>query len=135
MNGFGEQTVAAITTAYRVDTVIILPIVNFGSGIATVVAQNIGAGNQERAKKVLKAGMVMISIVSLCLTGLVLAAGGYLIAMFGLTQESVEIGKSFFRAIASCYIVYGLAMAVRGYLEGTGDMLFFRNSRYCFFRS
>ena len=124
MNGFGEQTVAAITTAYRVDTVIILPIVNFGSGIATVVAQNIGAGNQERAKKVLKAGMVMISIVSLCLTGLVLAAGGYLIAMFGLTQESVEIGKSFFRAIASCYIVYGLAMAVRGYLEGTGEMLF-----------
>lgn len=69
MNGFGEQTVARITTAYRVDTVIILPIVNFGSGIATVVAQNIGAGNQRGAKKVLKAGMVMISIVSLRLTG------------------------------------------------------------------
>ena len=124
MNGFGEQTVAAITTAYRVDTVIILPIVNFGSGIATVAAQNIGAGDHERAKKTLKAGMLMIAIVSLCLTALVLLAGGKLIAMFGLTRESVEIGKSFFRAIASCYIVYGLAMAVRGFLEGTGDMLF-----------
>ena len=124
MNGFGEQTVAAITTAYRVDSVIILPIVNFGSGIATVVAQNIGAGNQVRAKKALKAGMFMIAVVSLCLTALVLLAGGKLIAMFGLTKESVEIGKSFFRAIASCYIVYGLAMAVRGFLEGTGDMLF-----------
>lgn len=124
MNGFGEQTVAAITTAYRVDSVIILPIVNFGSGIATVAAQNIGAGDHERAKKTLKAGMLMIAIVSLCLTALVLFAGGKLIAMFGLTHESVEIGKAFFRAIASCYIVYGLAMAVRGFLEGTGDMLF-----------
>ena len=76
MNGFGEQTVAAITTAYRVDSVIILPIVNFGSGIATVAAQNIGAGDHERAKKTLKAGMLMIAIVSLCLTALVLLAGG-----------------------------------------------------------
>ncbi len=124
MNGFGEQTVAAITTAYRVDSVILLPIVNFGSGIATVVAQNIGAGNQERARKVLKVGLIMMSIVSLCLTALVLAVGGNLIAIFGLTPESVEIGKSFFYTIASCYIVFGLAMAVRGYLEGSGDMLF-----------
>lgn len=124
MNGFGEQTVAAITTAYRVDSVIMLPIVNFGSGIATVVAQNIGAGNPARAKKVLKTGAVMIAVVSLCLTALVLAAGGPLIAMFGLTERSVDIGRSFFRSIASCYVVYGLAMAVRGYLEGTGDMVF-----------
>lgn len=44
MNGFGDQTVAAITTAYRVDTVLLLPIINFGSGVATMVAQNAGAG-------------------------------------------------------------------------------------------
>ena len=124
MNGFGEQTVAAITTAYRVDSVILLPIVNFGSGIATVVAQNIGAGKQERAKKALKIGVIMMTAISICLTLLVLFTGKYLLAMFGLTQESVKIGTSFFRGIASCYAIYGLAMAVRGYLEGTGDMLF-----------
>ena len=124
MNGFGEQTVAAITTAYRVDSLLILPIVNFGSGIATIVAQNIGAEKQERAKKVLKTGAVMISVVSLFLTAVILFAGGTLIKMFGLTEESAAIGESFFRTIAVCYIIYGLAMAVRGYLEGTGDMLF-----------
>lgn len=51
MNGFGDQTVAAITTAYRVDTVLLLPIVNFGSGVATMVAQNIGAGHPERGEE------------------------------------------------------------------------------------
>lgn len=76
MNGFGEQTVAAVTTAYRVDSVIILPIINFGSGIATMVGQNIGAGKPMRAKKALKTGVFMISAVSLCLTALVLGAGG-----------------------------------------------------------
>lgn len=124
MNGFGEQTVAAITTAYRVDSVIILPIVNFGSGIATIVAQNIGAGNKSRAQKVLKIGITMIAVISVCLTLFVLVIGADLIEMFGLTKKSVEIGKSFFSAVASCYIVYGLAMALRGYLEGVGDMLF-----------
>lgn len=124
MNGFGEQTVAAITTSYRVDSVIILPIVNFGSGIATIVAQNIGAGNRARAQKVLKIGSIMIALISLGLTAFVLLAGESLIEMFGLSQESVKIGKAFFYAIASCYVVYGLAMAVRGYLEGLGDMLF-----------
>lgn len=124
MNGFGDQTVAAITTAYRVDTVLLLPIVNFGSGIATVAAQNIGAGRPERARQALKTGAIMIAGVSLLLTLLILAAGEHLIAMFGLTPESVEIGKQFFIRIASFYVVYGLAMAVRGYLEGLGDLTF-----------
>ena len=68
MNGFGEQTVAAITTAYRVDTVLLLPIINFGSGIATVAAQNIGAGRPERAKQALKTGTLMVAGVALLLT-------------------------------------------------------------------
>ena len=49
MNGFGDQIVAAVTTAYRVDTVLLLPIINFGSGIATVAAQNIGPSRPGQA--------------------------------------------------------------------------------------
>lgn len=124
MNGFGEQTVAAITTAYRVDSVLLLPIINFGSGIATVVGQNIGAGRPDRARQALKTGAAMIAGVSLLLTLLIVAAGKTLIGMFGLTPESVELGREFFVRLASFYVVYGLAMAVRGYLEGLGDMTF-----------
>lgn len=124
MNSFGALTVAAITTAYRVDSVIFLPIINCGSAIATVVAQNIGAGNPQRAKKALKIGVVLLSGISVVLTLLVLLTGKYLLAMFGLTPESVAIGTDFFRAIAGFYLIYGIAMAFRGYLEGIGDMLF-----------
>ena len=124
MNGFGDQTVAAITTAYRVDTVLLLPIINFGSGVATMVAQNAGAGQPERARQALKTGAGMIAGVSLLLTFLIVLAGERLIAMFGLTPEPVRIGQAFFVRIGSFYVVYGLAMAVRGYLEGLGDMVF-----------
>ena len=124
MNGFGDQTVAAVTTAYRVDSVLLLPIINFSSGVATVTAQNIGAGNLERAKRVLKTGSYMVALISLCLSVLIIFEGEYVIAIFGLTPESVAIGKEFFRTVSTCYLVYGLAMTVKGYLEGTGDMVF-----------
>lgn len=55
---------------------------------------------------------------------LVVETGGYLIAMFGVSQEATEIGKQFFRSIAGFYAVYGIAMSIRGYIEGIGDVLF-----------
>lgn len=124
MNGFGEQTVAAITTAYRVDSVLLLPIINFSTAISTLVAQETGARNADAARRICKIGAAMMALISLVLTAIILLTGGPLLSMFGLTAESVAIGKSFFRCIAVFYIISGLAMAIKGYLEGTSDLLF-----------
>ena len=70
MNGFGTQTVAAITTAYRVDTMVLLPIVNLGSGISTIVAQNYGAGRKKQIPKIVCVGTSMMFCISLLLTWL-----------------------------------------------------------------
>lgn len=124
MNGFGTQTVAAITTAYRVDTIILLPILNLGTEISTVTAQNIGAGNYRRARRSLFVGSGMMAIISVFLTVFVLFAGESMIAMFGVTETAVQIGAAFFHGIAWFYLLYGLSMALRGFLEGIGDVLF-----------
>ncbi len=124
MNGFGSQTVAAITTAYRVDSIVLLPIINLGSGISTLVARSHGSGDMERAGKILKAGAILMALVSVLMTALVIPFGGSIISLFGAGAEAVEIGREFFKHFASFYIVYGMAMAIRGYLEGLGDVLF-----------
>lgn len=124
MNGFGTQTVAAVTTAYRVDSIIMVPIINLGSGISTLVAQNFGSGEKRRARKILTVGTVLMVVISAVLTAFVIAAGGSLIAMFGAGPEAVEIGRGFFLRIASFYVVFGLATAVRSYLEGVGDVVY-----------
>ena len=124
MNGFGTQTVAAITTAYRVDTIILLPIINLGSAIATMVAQANGARDKERIRKFFKIGTLLMIGISLALTVLVIPTGGYLISMFGVEAEAARIGRDFFQRIAAFYVIYGLSMAVRGVLEGVGDVTF-----------
>lgn len=124
MNSFGTQTVAAVTTAYRVDSIVMVPILNLGSGISTLVAQNCGAGQARRARSIFRVGTVVMAAVSLLLTVLVIPTGGELIALFGAGAEAVSIGDSFFRRIACFYVVFGLANAVRSYLEGMGDVVY-----------
>ncbi len=124
MNGFGTQTVAAITTAYRVDSIILLPIINLASGISTITAQKFGAGDFPGTRKVLKTGLWMMCAISLALTALVVTIGGPMIGLFGVGKEAVEIGREFFRDLGMFYLVFGIAASFRGYMEGLGDVLF-----------
>ena len=124
MNGFGSLTVAAITTAYRIDNVVMLPVIHFGTGIATAVAQNSGTGDVQRARKSLYIGMCVMAVISLALTGIVVLGGQTLLSLFGLSSISVKIGTDFFQYIARFYLVFGVATAIRNYLDGCGDVVF-----------
>ena len=65
-----------------------------------------------------------MTAVSLVLTAVVVLFGGSLIAMFGVTPEAAKIGADFFRYLGAFYVVFGLCTAMRGYLEGMGDVVF-----------
>lgn len=122
MNSFGSTTVAAISTAYRVDSIIMLPVMNLGAGISTITSQNLGAGQKERVKKGLYVGIGIMTVVAILMTIFVIQFGGTLIALFGISEESVAIGKAFFRALAMFYLLFGISVAIRGYIQGIGDV-------------
>ena len=124
MNKFGTQTVTAITTAYRIDTLVMLPIINLGSGISTMTAHSYGAGDKKRTRQILTAGTILMILVSLILTALVISLGGKIIALFGAGATAVQIGSAFFVRIACFYPIFGLTMAFRGYLEGKSDLIY-----------
>lgn len=124
MNSFGTQTVIAVTTAYRIDTITLLPIINFGSGIATLVAQCYGAGKLYKAKKICFAGIAVMLTISVLLTVLIVLFGGYLISLFGAGEQATAIGQDFFVHLGSFYFIFGIATALRGYVEGMGDIVY-----------
>lgn len=122
--GAAWATVVAITSAYRVDTVALLPVVNLGSAITTFTAQSFGAKNQKRIDATRKAGLVVMAVASITLTALVIPFGSRFVAIFGVGEEAVAIAHNFFLHLASFYLVFGLYNAIRGYLEGIGDVVF-----------
>lgn len=124
MNGFGSTTVAAITTAYRIDTLTLLPVTNIGAGVSTFVAQNKGAGDLPRAQKGLRAGVLIAAVSSVVTTTAVVLLGEGLMRLFGITEQAVRIGRDFLFFCAVFYPVFGVEQAIIGYLQGMGDVRF-----------
>lgn len=124
MNSFGTATVAAITTAYRVDSIALLPVINLGSGISTLVAQNHGAGDDKKAWRVFTTGTLIMLGTAVVLTLLVVTFGGFMVAIFGVGEQATAIGAQFFRCLGSFYTVFGISMACRGFVEGMGGVVY-----------
>ena len=120
MNGFGTHTVAAVTTAYRIDNILLLPITNLSSGISTKVANSMGRGSKKEATNYLYTGLFMMVVFSVLLMVLMPICGGSMVALFGVGPEATEIGKHYFINVAKFYLFFGLTSALRGYIEGIG---------------
>ncbi|MBR4878628.1 MAG: MATE family efflux transporter, partial [Clostridia bacterium] len=91
-NYFGVYVVAAISTAYRIDSLAITPIMYISSAVSIFAGQNMGAKKADRARKGMKTGAIMSGVFALAVTIVFVVAGGYLLEVFGLSQESVDIG-------------------------------------------
>lgn len=124
MNSFGVDVVTAITTAYKIDTLTILPIINISSAISIFVGQNIGANNMKRAREGLKKGILIILTVAVAITSIFVFAGEELMKLFGVSDEIAAIGQRFFLTMAIFYPVLGLENAFSGFLQGNKDVVF-----------
>lgn len=122
MNSFGTQTVVAVTTAYRIDNMGILPMINVASAISIFVAQNKGAGNLERAELGLKKGIMIILPISIITTIAVAFGGLTFIHMFGVSNNVALMGQQLLLCCALFYPVFGIQNAYIGFLQGTGDV-------------
>ncbi|MCL2549315.1 MAG: MATE family efflux transporter, partial [Symbiobacteriaceae bacterium] len=124
MNSFGSQTVAAITTAYRIDSIGLLPVSGLGAAISTFAAQNKGAAKENRANEGLIICIKLACGVALGITLVVTLAGNALLSLFGMAAETVAIGQGVLLRLAVFYPLYGLLSSLSGYLQGMGDVRF-----------
>lgn len=123
-NYFGVYAVAAISTAYRIDSLTITPIIYMNSAISIFTGQNIGARKPQRAKKGLYSGAVMAALFSLIVSAVFVSRGAFLLSLFGLSQQSIDIGSRFFKLCALFYPVMAVYNALTGYMQGLKDVGF-----------
>ena len=122
MNGFGSVTVLAITTAYRVDSMMLLPIFNLGAAISSMAARAKGASDREKLKSCFFSGLVMMLIVSVVLSVVMFLWGAQFVSIFGVGGEALMIGRQFFRDLSVFYALFGVGIVLRSVLEGAGDI-------------
>lgn len=124
MNSFGATTVLAVTTAYRVDCITLLPIINLGAAISIMTAQASGAQNSRRIRACLKTGSLLMLTIAVLLAGAMFSFGAVFISLFGVTGNALQQGRVFFQDLSIFYPVFGLSIVLQSVLEGVGDITF-----------
>ena len=121
-NTFGSDTIAAFTSALRVEQLATQPMVSFGVAMATYVAQNYGAGMIGRIRR----GVFQCSMISLTLS-IVLAAvmyifGADIIAVFVSEDHRnvIDIAKTYLHISILFYFFLGQIFIFRNSLQGMG---------------
>lgn len=125
VNSYGKVLVAGYTAATKIDTLAMLPNMNFSNAMSSYTAQNIGAGKYERVKEGLKACLLMVVIFSLVITGAIFLFGNHLLSLFlDPTDASGALGYglAYMHTVSLFYILMGLLFVANGLLRGAGDM-------------
>lgn len=125
VNSYGKVFVAGYTAATKIDTLAMMPNMNFANAISSYTAQNIGAGKYDRVKEGLKAILFMILIFSIVITLVIFLFGSQLLSLFlDPTDASgaLSYGLSYMHTVSMFYILMGVMFVSNGVLRGAGDM-------------
>jgi putative MATE family efflux protein len=121
MSEFGSEVLAGYTIAIRVMMFTMMPAWGLSNAAATLVGQNLGAKQPERAEhSVWKTGKYSAYFMGIvCIIYLVFAP--QIITLFNNTPQVVKYGSLCLRIIASGYVFYGYGMVVINAFNGAGD--------------
>ena len=123
VNTFGTDVIAAYTAAGRIDSLAMLPAMNFSQAVSAFVGQNLGANKIERVKQGFKATFIMSNVFCLAMTALIVIFGGDLMRMFTTDAQVIEIGQNYLIIVSSFYLVFSSMFTIHGVLRGAGDTL------------
>ena len=125
VNSFGKVLVAGYTAATKIDSLAMLPNMNFSNAMSSYTAQNIAAGRYDRVKQGLKASLFMVVVFSLLITVIIFLFGDQLLSLFldpGDTSGALGYGLTYMHTVSLFYILMGLLFVSNGMLRGSGDM-------------
>lgn len=117
----GENAVAGYTIAIRLLIFFIMPAFGLSNAAATLVGQNLGANNPNRAEESVYKVATYNAIFMLGVTILFFLFGDYFIGLINNENQVRRIGSLTLKIISAGYIFYGVGMVFINAFNGSGD--------------
>lgn len=118
---YGSPAIAAYTIALRIIEFVFLPAWGLGNAAATLVGQNLGAGQPDRAEKsawrAAKYNTIFMSVLGI----LSVLAAPWIAALFSSDPDVLRYGTSCIRILGIGYPMYAIGMIMIQSLNGAGD--------------
>ena len=120
---FGTAAVAALGIGNRIESVNYLVSFGFSTAVATLVGQNLGAKNPERASQLAHKTILLITIITGITTAAFLLFPGSIMRIFVTDPAVLEAGKHYVRILALSQILMGWEIVIEGAFSGAGNTL------------
>ena len=121
LSGFGADAMAGYTIAIRIIMFILLPAWGMGNAAATLVGQNLGAQNPERAERAVwitaRANTIFLGLIGVVLFFFAEPIAG----IFSAEAAVIEVAALCLRTVSYSYLFWGFGMVTVLAFNGSGD--------------
>ncbi|MGN0976256.1 MAG: MATE family efflux transporter [Gemmiger sp.] len=125
VNALGVDVIAAFNACTRVDDFAFTPEQSIGHGITTFVAQNRGAGKQERIRAGFRRGLALEACYWVCIGLVTLLFRRQIVGWFVTGDGSdtvIALGSQYLGTMALFYLWPAMTNGVQGFFRGMGNM-------------
>lgn len=118
----GDDAVAALGIGNRINSLVFLPALGLARGTETVVGQNLGTDQVDRAKRAVGYSSGIVAVV-LALAGIVayLFAEPIIAIFISGAPEVIAIGADYLQIIGPTFLFIGVFQVVQGGFRGSGS--------------
>ena len=117
---YGTAAIAALGIGNRLGGLVFMPLFGLMSGGGTIVGQNLGAENVERAERTALAASLFGGLAITFLMGLGIVFPRPLLSLFVDSAETIAVGIPMIRIMGSSFIVVSFAIALGCAFTGSG---------------
>ena len=122
VTGFGTAAVAAFGVGSNVLMVVIIPALGLSMAVAALVGQNVGAGQIDRAKEIVRLGAIVAFSILAVVSVLTILFDSYIVRFFitGDAVETTTLAMAQIKIMALSFGLIGVQMAFFGVFRAVG---------------
>ena len=122
VNTMGVSVAAAFAVVNRIDDFAITPEQNIAHAMTALMAQNKGAGKNDRMREGFRCGMILEIVYGAAVMVICQVFAGELMALFVKDEKVIGHGVIYLHLIAVMYILPAVTNAIQGFFRGIGDL-------------
>ncbi len=122
VNTMGVSVAAAFAVVNRIDDFAITPEQNIAHAITALMAQNKGAGKNDRMREGFRCGMILELVYGAAVMLICLGFARPLMSLFVKDEEVIGHGVVYLHLIAVMYILPAITNSLQGFFRGIGDL-------------
>jgi len=122
-NGMGVSASAAIGVVGKYNGFAILPAIAVGSSVSAMVAQNMGAGLVERAKKTFHVGFALAFSVTAAVFIITRLFPEQILSLFGDDPDMIAAGIEYMKTFTFDYLIVPATFCLNGVITGSGHTI------------